>query len=89
VTFNKINTYDFYREHLVNLDEEAGYNTHDRLTALDRVVGASNLVTGVIYEDPTRLSFADELFGYPKQPLAQASLELSKENYAEILTSFQ
>lgn len=89
VTFNKINTYEFYREHLVNLDEEESYNPQDRLAALDRVAVANNLVTGVIYEDLDRPSFAEQLYGYPEQPLAQVNLALSEESYEEILSSFR
>lgn len=47
VTFNKINTYDFYKEHLTTIEEPFT----DRSEALAAVRSHQGLVTGVLFEE--------------------------------------
>ncbi|MCL6445459.1 MAG: 2-oxoacid:ferredoxin oxidoreductase subunit beta, partial [Alicyclobacillus sp.] len=89
VTFNKVNTYEFYKETLVNLDEDPTYDSHDRVMALQRVAAANNIVTGVIYEDPQRPSFEETLHGFPDEPITQVPLQLASGDYERILASFR
>ncbi|MDQ0189011.1 2-oxoacid:ferredoxin oxidoreductase subunit beta [Alicyclobacillus cycloheptanicus] len=89
VTFNKVQTYEFYKRHLVNLDDDPDYNPNDRITALHRVAKAQNIVTGLIYEDPERASFDQTVYGYPDTPIAANNWVLSREDTAEILATFR
>jgi 2-oxoglutarate ferredoxin oxidoreductase subunit beta len=89
VTFNKVNTYDFYRSELVNLDEDPDYSPHDRLAALQRVNAAHNIVTGLVYEDPNRPSYEAEVKGYPEEAIAKSDWSLSGQDYADILETFR
>lgn len=50
VTYNKINTYDFYREHLVYLDQ-IGYQQTDREDAIRVAMEHDDLVSGVLWEE--------------------------------------
>lgn len=88
VTFNKVNTYDFYRSHLVNLDEEE-YDRTNRLLAIQKVAEANNLLTGVIYEDVTRASYEESVYGYPEVPIAKLDWNLTAGDYEELLSSFR
>ncbi|MFA9558582.1 2-oxoacid:ferredoxin oxidoreductase subunit beta [Evansella sp. AB-rgal1] len=56
VTFNKINTYDFYKERLTKIDEPF----ENRDEALAKVRELDGLVTGVLYEEK-RSDFQDKL----------------------------
>lgn len=89
VTFNKVNTYEFYKQHLVNLDDDASYDVHDRATAMQRVVAADNIVSGLVYEDTQRRSYEDSVHGYPELALAKANLTLQEADYATIFDSFR
>lgn len=89
VTFNKVNTYDFYKSHLVNLDEDESYDAHDRILAMRRVAEANNIIIGLIYEDPERASFESTLPGFPETPLVEEDLSISEEGYEEILATFR
>ncbi|MBX5436032.1 MAG: 2-oxoacid:ferredoxin oxidoreductase subunit beta [Alicyclobacillaceae bacterium] len=89
VTFNKVNTYEFYKSHLVNLDEDPSYDPHDRVQALRRVAEAGNVVVGLIYEDPHRQSFEESLHGYPETPMVHNDLSLGEADYETILASFR
>lgn len=89
VTFNKVNTYEFYKQHLVNLDDDPSYDVHDRATAMQRVVAADNIVSGLVYEDTHRRSYEDSVHGYPELALAKANLTLQEADYATIFDSFR
>ena len=59
VTYNKHNSYDWFKEHLVELPE--GYDPTDRAAALKTLGETDGLVTGVIYQDTTKPSFEKAL----------------------------
>jgi 2-oxoglutarate ferredoxin oxidoreductase subunit beta len=50
VTFNRVNTYDFYREHLVYLDQ-VGYSPESRGDAIAVCLEHGDLVAGVVWEE--------------------------------------
>lgn len=49
VTFNKINTYMYYREHTYKLDQN--YNSNDKIDALRKVMDADKIPLGVLYKE--------------------------------------
>ena len=51
VTFNKVNTYAWFKENIVNLDEEAGWAPNDRAGALSRRLGETRVPTGLFYAE--------------------------------------
>lgn len=55
VTYNKHNSYDWFKEHLTSLPE--GYDPTDRAIALKTLGETQGLVTGLIYQDTTKPSF--------------------------------
>ncbi len=89
VTFNKTQTYDFYKSNLVNLDEEPEYDPHDRVQALTKVAQANNLVIGLVYEDVERPSYEETAHGYPETPIAYEDWTLSQDDYRDILATFR
>lgn len=89
VTFNKVQSYEFYKTNLVNLDEVEDYDPHDRVAALTRVADANNVVTGLIYEDPARPSFEATVYGYPDTPISSNDWSLQPTDYDEILATFR
>lgn len=55
VTYNKHNSYDWFKEHLTTLPE--GYDPTNRAEALRLLGERDGLVTGLIYQDTTKPSF--------------------------------
>lgn len=78
VTYNKINTYDFFRENVYNLDQDENYNPLDRALAMQTVIEHNGLCTGLIYKDESRMQYQDQLPGYSKTPVVKANLQLDK-----------
>ncbi|WP_432662312.1 2-oxoacid:ferredoxin oxidoreductase subunit beta [Wukongibacter baidiensis] len=60
VTFNKTNTYEWFRENLINLDEHQHYDTSDYKKAMDKYIETDGLFTGLLYESK-EAEFCEEL----------------------------
>ena len=50
VTFNKVNTYDWYSQRLQKVDNLPGYDRNNRMAAMQRVMETEGLITGLIYQ---------------------------------------
>lgn len=89
VTFNKTNTYEFYKGALDNLDDDETYDPHDRMGALQRVAAVNNVLVGLVYEDKERKSFETSLYGYPEKSIAYNHQGLTDAEYATVLDTFR
>ncbi len=76
VTYNSVNTYEFYRENIVNLDEDPDFDATDRGLAIEKAMDFSKVYTGLIYREE-KPSYDELLPNYPSVPLT--SLDISKE----------
>jgi 2-oxoglutarate ferredoxin oxidoreductase subunit beta len=76
VTFNKINSYDWYRERVYKLEEEPGYDSTDREAAWRKALEwGDRIPLGILYEDTTRPSYEEQLPVLQAGPLAQQPLD--------------
>ncbi len=62
VTFNDVDTYDYFRDTIVDLDEE-GHDPHDREAAKQKILEGDKEYMGVIYQDDESVPF-DERQGF-------------------------
>lgn len=88
VTYNKINTYDWFKEHLIRLDEVDGYDPHNRILAMKTLMENNGFVTGIIYEDKEKKSYQDLLPGFSETPLARENLQMSEEKFQQLIAEF-
>lgn len=82
ITFNKINTYEWYRERIYNLDEK--YNPRDKKTALEKTKEWDEKIpVGVIFQNerPTINEF------YPK--ISPSIAPKATENLEELLREYK
>lgn len=89
VTFNKVNTYEWYKEHLVNLEEDSSYDYKNRSMAMQKVMEHDGLVTGIIYQDAERDSFENLISNFSKAPLTKVDMTLAKEEFESYLKEFE
>ena len=66
VSFNKVNTYKWFREHTVPLPED--HDPRDRAQALARAFQTDPYPVGVFYRAPRRPSVHETLAPYRKDP---------------------
>ncbi|MDQ0253636.1 2-oxoglutarate ferredoxin oxidoreductase subunit beta [Evansella vedderi] len=88
VTFNKINTYDWFKENLVSLSDIEGYNPHDRLQAMNTLMENNGLVTGLIYQNKEKPSYESLVQGFKEEPLSAQDLQLEEEQFDKLMAEF-
>jgi len=78
VSFNKVNTWQWYQEHTYVLDDN--YDPQDRTAAFQKAVETEPWPLGVIYTSPPKPSFEENLPFYKsnKQPLIDRKVQWEK-----------
>lgn len=88
VTFNKINTYDWFKENITPLDTVEGYDAHNRMMAMQTLMEHNGLVTGLIYQNKEKQSYQDLVRGFKAEGLTKQPLELSEEKFNQYVQEF-
>jgi 2-oxoglutarate/2-oxoacid ferredoxin oxidoreductase subunit beta len=88
VTYNKINTYDWFKQNLTSLDDIEGYDPSNRGKAMQTLMEHNGLVTGIIYQNTERLSYEELIKGYKEEPLVKQNLNLTEEQFDRLLSEF-
>ncbi|HWK22411.1 MAG TPA: 2-oxoacid:ferredoxin oxidoreductase subunit beta [Ureibacillus sp.] len=88
VTYNKVNTYEWFKEHLTKLADIEGYDPQNRALAMQTVMEKEGLVTGIIYQDLETKSYQEKIPGFAEQPLADLDMNLSENQFNELVKEF-
>ena len=88
VTYNKVNTYDWFKENLTKLSDIEDYDPSNREAAMQTLMEHNGLVTGLIYQNKDRKSYQELITGYSQEPLAQANLNLDEEYFNKLVAEF-
>lgn len=88
VTFNKINTYDFFKEHLTDVSEIEDYDPADKAKVYAKVIEYDGLLQGVIYQQE-RPAYHTYLAGYPEEPIAFADITPNEQVLKELWAEFK
>lgn len=88
VTFNKINTYDWFKEHIYNLDEVNEYDSTDKFGALKVLEDHESIVTGVIYQEE-RPAYHEVMIGATTTPAIQLDLSILSEEQEQLKALFR
>lgn len=89
VTFNKVNTYEWFKENIVNLDQFPDYDPSDRVAAMNKIMETNGLLTGLIYQNKNRPSYEDLVPGFRPEGLAGQDVTLTREAFEELLAEFK
>ncbi|RFU67849.1 2-oxoacid:ferredoxin oxidoreductase subunit beta [Bacillus sp. V59.32b] len=88
VTYNKVNTYDWFKENLTKLSTIDGYDHTNRELAMQTVMEHDGLVTGIIYQNNERQSYQEMIPDYAEESLTKADLKLSQESFDKLVAEF-
>lgn len=88
VTFNHVNTYEWFSEHLVKVNTITGYDAGNRATAMEKLIAYDGLLTGLLYQDSEKAPYQDLLPGYSKEPLTTANLSLGQAEFDRLAAEF-
>lgn len=89
VTFNKVNTYDWFKDHIVDLEETPDYDPSNRLAAMTKIMETNSLVTGLIYQDKSRKSYENLVHGFKAEPLANQNLKITEQEFDKLVAEFK
>jgi len=88
VTYNKVNTYDWFKENLTKLADVEGYDHSDRGMAMRTVMEHEGLVTGIIYHDTETTSYQEKVPGYSEVPLTDIDIKMSENDFNDLVKEF-
>jgi 2-oxoglutarate ferredoxin oxidoreductase subunit beta len=78
VTFNKINTWQWFKEHTYYLEDS--HDPHDRVAAFKRALETDKLPLGIFYINPNKTTFEDNIGIYKedKRPLFERGPDFAR-----------
>lgn len=88
VTFNKINTYDWFKENITDLSSIEGYDPTNRSLAMQTLMEKKGLVTGLIYQDKSKPAYEELVKGFKEEGLANQALELDEQTFNQYMKEF-
>jgi len=89
VTYNKLNTYDWFRTRVYKLEEEEGYDPADRQRAWQKgQEWGDRIPIGVIYENADRPTYEEQVTALKKGPLVQQELDGRLPDYEALKEEF-
>lgn len=87
VTYNKINTYDFFKESITHVDEDPNYDPSNMGIAMQKIIETLGMLTGVIYKDELP-SYTDQISGFDKRPIVRQDLHLPSDEFEKMIEEF-
>lgn len=88
VTYNKINTYDWFKENLTKLSDVEGYDPSNREQAMGLLMEKQGLVTGLIYQNSDQPSYQQLIPDYSEQPLSSHDIRLEEGTFDQLVKEF-
>jgi 2-oxoglutarate ferredoxin oxidoreductase subunit beta len=88
VTYNKVNTYDWFKENLTKLANVEGYDANNKELAMQTLMRHKGLVTGLIYQNTEQKSYQELINGYSETPLSEAELAIDEEEFNKLVAEF-
>lgn len=88
VTFNKQNTYEFYKSRIVKVSDEESYDPTNKAMALMKVIQEDAIYTGVIYKNE-RSTYEEMAPNFSNAGLATLDHTLSDQELEQLLLQFQ
>ncbi|MBA8770894.1 2-oxoacid:ferredoxin oxidoreductase subunit beta [Staphylococcus coagulans] len=88
VTYNKVNTYDWFKENLTAIEDIEGYDVTDKQGAIQTVLQHDSLIKGIVYQDTETPSYESQIEALDDTPLAKHDLSLSEAQFESFTKQF-
>lgn len=89
VTFNKVNTYDWFKENIVNLDQFPDYDPTNRVTAMNKIMETNGMLTGLIYQNKERKPYEALVPGFSDDGLYKQDLKIDPADFDKLVAEFR
>jgi len=87
VTFNKVNTYDWFKEKLVDISNMKEYDNRDKDAVLKCMREHEGLLTGLLYEDVQKPSY-EKISGLEENNQMQSVKKLAPDVFEKLVQDF-
>lgn len=88
VTYNKVNTYDWFKEHLTNIDDIEDYDATDKEKAMANVLKYDSLLNGIVYQDTETPSYESQIEQLDETPLAKKDIHIQEDQFNALTQQF-
>jgi 2-oxoglutarate ferredoxin oxidoreductase subunit beta len=88
VTHNKLNTYDWFRRHIVPAADDPAYDPRDKAKAWAALTQPEKIATGLIYEEE-KPCFEELMLADPARPIGLAELAVEAGRLDKIMEKFR
>jgi len=89
VTYNKINTYDWYKERIYKLDDDSSYDRHDYDAAWEKSrEWEERIPIGVLYEEEGRPTYEEQVAQLQSGPLSKQPVQQDRQLLEAIKSEF-
>ena len=88
VTYNKVNTYDWFKEHLTSIEDIENYDPTDKQLAMKTVLEHESLVKGIVYQDTTTPSYESQIEELDESALTKRDIHLSEQEFNDLTAQF-
>ena len=88
VTYNKVNTYDWFKEHLTHVNDIESFDYKDKSKAMNAIIEHDGLVKGLIYHNSEAKSYAEQIDGYLGESLAKRDLQLESATFDDLMKEY-
>ena len=88
VTYNKVNTYDWFKEHLTSIEDIENYDPTDKQLAMKTVLEHESLVKGIVYQDTTIPSYESQIEELDESALTKRDIHLSEQEFNDLTAQF-
>lgn len=88
ITHNKVNTYNWFKKNIYNLDDDSNYNPKDKMKAWKKLRNEKKIPLGLIYIEK-RPSYEDLAFGKGAEPIISGDLGVDAPRLEKIMEKFK
>jgi 2-oxoglutarate ferredoxin oxidoreductase subunit beta len=88
VTHNKLNSYDWYKKHILHVEEVPGYSPRDKAKAWEALNNPGKIAVGLIYEED-KPSFEELVLPDREKPIASLDLKVDVPRLGKIMDGFR
>ncbi|MDW4474446.1 2-oxoacid:ferredoxin oxidoreductase subunit beta [Staphylococcus saprophyticus] len=88
VTYNKVNTYDWFKENLTNIDDIEDFDIKDKQKAIQKVLEYNSLIKGIVYQDTETPSYESQIEEMNGTPLAKQDIHIDEKQFEALTKQF-
>ena len=88
VTYNKVNTYDWFKENLTDIEDIEDYDMSSKSIATQKVLEYNSLIKGIVYQDTETPSYESQIEEMEGTPLAKKDIHIDEAQFNELTKQF-